>query len=272
MVSAAGTPQLEPSNPYTYVPPSPSPLGANPPLTPMDEIPPLSLEVLEDRNDKVDGLRLVADSIAQMRQRASTTLVFHPICVAGLSAALAVAYRLGLVSMNEPGIAVTLSCGVIMSYLMAIRYLASGYVNLAEQLRWSWLQSDDGDEDMVLAARYNNEIIASLVLRLEPNPALLSRKKHKSMCLKGGRGVIRAWTTRLKYRGKGIGRDLLFEAVRITKERCGKDAEVGFAKEHANSAMLLPNVFNGTFKKDEVRATKALEEAVADWEVLKKKR
>ena len=83
---------------------------------------------------------------------------------------------------------------------------------------------------------------------------------------------MRAWTTKLKHRGQGIGRDLLTEAVRVTKERCGKDAEVGFAKEHANSTMVLPSIFNGTFRRDEMRAAKALDAVVSDWENTRKKR
>lgn len=280
MSSATSTPRLGPSYPFA---PSPSPFSASAAVSAdqlfdLDDdnidIPPLSLEILESRRDKVDGLRLVADSIAQMRQRASVALVFHPLCLAGLSAALATVYQLGFVSTLDMGVSMTVSCGVVMSYLMGIRYLASGYVSLAERLRWGWLRADDGEEDTLLAARYNDEIIGSLVLRLEPNPAALAspRRKYRSVALRGGKGVIRAWTTSLRYRGKGVGKDLLYEAVRITKERCGRDAEVGFAQEHANSAMLLPGIFNAPFRRDEVLATKVLEEVLVDYEVTKKRR
>ena len=272
MSSAANTPQFGPTGPYNVIPTFPSPLS-NPPLVPLDDIPPLSLEVLDDRHDKVESLHLIADSIAQMRQRASMTLVFHPVCLAGLSAALAAVYQLGFVSKSDIGVAMSVSCGVVMSYLMGIRYFASGYVTLAEQLRWAWLQAEDGEEDMVLGARYDDEIIGALVLRLEQNPTLFMGKKRKgSFSFKGGKGVIRAWTTLFKYRGRGVGKDLLYEAIRITKERCGKDAEIGFAKEHANSVMLLPEIFNASFRRDEVRAAKALEEVLAEWEVSKKRR
>ncbi|CAM1511472.1 Fc.00g089850.m01.CDS01 [Cosmosporella sp. VM-42] len=273
MSSATNTPQFGPSSPFNLIPSSPSPLG-NPPLVPMDDIPPLSLEVLDNHRDKVESLHLIADSIAQMRQRASLTLVFHPICLAGLSAALATVYQLGYVSKSDVGMAITVSCGVVMTYLMGIRYYASGYITLAEQLKWGWLQSEEGEEDTVLGARYDDELIGTLVLRLESNPILPAGKKKKGSIssLRAGKGIIRAWTTLLKYRGKGVGKDLLYEAVRVTKDRCGKDAEVGFAKEHANSTMLLPNVFNAPFRRDEVRATRALEEVLADWEVAKKRR
>ncbi|KAK7418529.1 hypothetical protein QQX98_003873 [Neonectria punicea] len=286
MSSATSTPRLGPSNPFaSIIAPSPSPFAASSASTSAadmlfdldqddNDIPPLSLEILESRRDKVEGLRLVADSIAQMRQRASVALVFHPLCLAGLSAALATVYQLGFVSRLDLGVSITVSCGVVMSYLMGIRYLSSGYVSLAERLRWAWLRADDGEEDTLLAARYNDEIIGSLVLRLEPSPAALSspKRRYRSVALRGGKGVIRAWTTSLRYRGKGVGKDLLYEAVRITKERCGRDAEVGFAKEHANSVMLLPSIFNAPFRKDEIFATKALEEVLSDYEITKKRR
>ncbi|KAF4987051.1 hypothetical protein FDECE_15629 [Fusarium decemcellulare] len=275
MASATSTPQLGPSVPFAaYVPPSPSPLAATSPFFGFDDdhdVEPLSLEVLDKPQDKVEGMRLIADSIAQMRQRASLNLVFHPLCLAGLSAALAAIYHLGGVSRLDPGLGMTVSCGVIMSYLMGIRYLASGYISLAERLRWNWLRSDDGEEDTLLAARLNDDIIGTLVLRLEPNP-VSGHRRRRSLSLRGGKGVIRAWTTNLHYRGKGVGKDLLHEAVRVTKERCGKDAEIGFAQEHANSAMLLPGIFNAPFRRDEVRATRALDGVLADWEMTKKKR
>ncbi|KAF7560617.1 hypothetical protein G7046_g3525 [Stylonectria norvegica] len=273
MSSNTSTPQFGPYSPYTVFPSSPSPLGTNSPLVPLDDIPPLSLEILDARDDKVESLHLIADSVAQMRQRASLSMVFNPLCVAGLSAALATVYQVGYVPSSDVGLAITVSCGVVMTYLMGVRYFASGYLSIAEQMKWSWLQAEDGEEDTVLAARYNDEIIGALVLRLEPSlsPAL-GKKKSRSSSLKGGKGVIRAWTTRLKYRSKGIGRELLHEGVRVTKERCGKDAEVGFAKEHANSVMILPNMFNAPFRRDEVRAALALEEVLSDWEISKKKR
>ncbi|KAM5348134.1 hypothetical protein ACJ41O_007958 [Fusarium nematophilum] len=277
MTSATSTPQLGPSIPFApIVQASSSPFAAASPFFGLDDdddedVPPLSLEVLDSPRDKIEGMRLVADSIAQMRQRASLNLVFHPLCLAGLSAALAAVYHLGGVSNLHPSLGMTVSCGVVMSYLMGIRYLASGYVSLAERLRWNWLRADDGEEDTLLAARYNDDIIGTLVLRLEPNPAS-GHRRRRSLSLRGGKGVIRAWTTNLRYRGKGVGKDLLHEAVRVTKERCGKDAEIGFAQEHANSAMLLPGIFNAPFRRDELRATMALDGVLADWEFSKKRR
>lgn len=242
----------------------------------MDDIPPLSLDVLTSRNDKVDALKLVADSIAQQRQRAAFSLIFHPIFLAGLLVTLAVTYQFTWARRPAPdrdfAVAMTLTAGVVMAYLLAIRYVTAGYLQIAEDLEWDWLVSlDTGDEDVIIGTRFGKEIIGALVLRLEPSPTS-PRKKNRGQNLRGGKGVVRAWTTRLRYRGKGVGADMLHEAVRITRERCGRDAEVGFAAEHANSSMILPDMFNRTFRKGERKAAGALEKVLSDWEGARKKR
>ncbi|KAI3402194.1 hypothetical protein diail_123 [Diaporthe ilicicola] len=242
----------------------------------LDDIPPLSLDVLTTRNDKVEALKLVADSIAQQRQRASLGLVFHPLLVSGLVASLALTYQVAWARKAQRdrdfGVALTLFAGVIMAYLLAIRFFTSGYIQIAEALKWDWLVSPDtGDEDVVIGTRFGSEIIGALFLRLEPSAAS-PRKKRGSQNLRGGKGVIRAWTTKLRYRGKGVGVDMLQEAVRITREKCGKDAEVGFAAEHANSQMVLPEMFNKTFRSGERRAAGALEKVVSEWEGGRRKR
>lgn len=250
------------------------------PQTNLDDIPPLSLDVLTTRNDKVEALKLVADSIAQQRQRASLGLVFHPLLVSGLVASLALTYQVAWARKPQPqrdfGIALTLFAGVVMAYLLAIRYFTSGYIQIAESLGWDWLVSPDtGDEDVVIVTRFGSELIGALFLRLEPSssPAGHHRGKRRgTQSLRGGKGVIRAWTTKLRYRGKGVGADMLQEAVRVTRERCGRDAEVGFAAEHANSQMVLPEMFNKPFRNGERKAAGALEKAVAEWEGGRRKR
>lgn len=298
MSSNVSTPLLEPQGlHHGLTVPSSSPLArrattaAARPSSPrrpqrpnMDDVPPLSLDVLTSRSDKVDALKLVADSIAQQRQRAARSLIFHPFLLAGLLAALAVAYQFAWARRAAPdrdwAVAMPLAAGVATAYLLAIRYATAGYLQLAEDLGWDWLVGPDtGDEDVVLGARFGNEIIGALVLRLEPSAAAAaspSRKKHRGQNshhhLRGGKGVVRAWTTRLRYRGQGVGADLLHEAVRITRERCGRDAAVGFAAEHANSSMVLPETFNRTFRKGERRAAGALEKVLCDWEGARRKR
>ncbi|POR36309.1 Uncharacterized protein TPAR_03491, partial [Tolypocladium paradoxum] len=254
-----------------------------PPLTPLDDIPPLSLDTLCTRDDKTEALRLVADSVAQMEQRTARALALHPLCLAVLAAAWAIVYRCAYLPRAgaDAARAILLACGVAVAYLLAIRYRVAGYVALAEDITRSWLKPgcSRGQQDIMLGARCGDVLIGTLVLRLEPKcagpgpgPSPRRKNRSRSASLRGGKGVIRAWTTRLKYRGQGVGRDLLLAAVRKTKELCGKDAQVGFAREHANSTMLLPPVFNGVFQWDENRATRALEEAVAACEASKKKK
>lgn len=250
----------------------------------LDDIPPLSLDVLTTRNDKVEALKLVADSIAQQRQRASLGLIFHPLLLSGLVASLALTYQFAWARKPQPqrdfGVALTLSAGVVMAYLLAIRFVTSGYIQIAESLGWDWLVSPDtGDEDVVIGTRFGSELVGALVLRLEPSSGggghhhHHARKRSRGQNnLRGGKGVIRGWTTKLRYRGKGVGADMLQEAVRVTRERCGRDAEVGFAAEHANSRMVLPEMFNKPFRNGERKAAGALERVLGEWEGVRRKR
>jgi hypothetical protein len=307
MSSNVSSPYLEPTAGHSLGPPSPSPLAATHTLRSApsaassrpstaaggggggdddglidSDIPPLSLDLLTSRPDKVSALKLVADSVAQQRQHASYNVVSHPLSLAVLACLLAAAYQVAWVRRDrDVGALMTLASGAVMTYLVAVRYLASPYIQLAEQVGWSFLSSasEDGEEDLVLGARYGSDIVAALVLRLEPPASSSSshhgaggKRKGRNTNLRGGKGVIRAWTTSLRYRGRGLGGDLLRDAVRITKEKCGRDAEVGFAREHANSTMVLPEMFNGSFRKSEMRAARALEAVLADFEGGRRKR
>ncbi|OAQ69038.1 GCN5-related N-acetyltransferase (GNAT) domain-containing protein [Pochonia chlamydosporia 170] len=273
------TPYLEPYSPQPpqLKPPSPSPLATDEPLIPLDEIPPLSLDTLETQDEKIDGLRLVADSVTEMRQRASKAVILHPLCLAGLVTSWVAVYRFAYTPDRDAARSLMLASGITMLYMAAVRFITSGYDSLAEKIGWDWLRADfGGEEDIILGAHMGETLVGAVVLRLEskrpPLPSPKRKSRSRSASLRGGKGVIRAWTTKYKYRGQGVGKKLLHEAVRLARERCGKDAQVGFALEHANSTMLLPNMFNAAFRRDEVRAAKALEGAVLEWDVAKKKK
>jgi ribosomal protein S18 acetylase RimI-like enzyme len=261
---------------------------------------------------------LVADSIAQQRQQAAMSLIFHPLPLAGLLAVLAAIYRYAWAHHDhnhhhDPGTAMLLASGAVTSYLLAIRLATSGYLRAAEALSWDFL----ADNDVVIGTRFGGEVIGALILRLErpgsSNPHISSplsattsttayshsrtssicsssssttssspstsnhhnhsnhsnhsnrRKPHSRQNSRrgGGKGVIRAWTTKLRYRGRGVGGDMLREAVRLTRERRGRDAQVGFAREHANSVAVLPELFNRGLRQREMRAARALEAVLA---------
>ncbi|KAH7626341.1 hypothetical protein B0T09DRAFT_272142, partial [Sordaria sp. MPI-SDFR-AT-0083] len=282
----------------------PTTTGSGAAVENLDDIPPLTLDILTTRPAKTDALKLIADSIAQQRQQASYHLITHPACLAILFASLGIVYQFGIARKpaedSDLGTTVMLLSGVVMTYLMTIRYFTSGYIKLAESLSWDWLLNPSSEtststgtgtggeqeEDIVLGTYYGTELIGALVLRLEPpassrsanpnsstsssNKARKSHSRHNSFSaksLKGGRGVIRAWTTKLRYRGRGVGRDMLIEAVRLTREKCGKEAEVGFAAEHANAncGEVLPEWFCGGFRKGERRAAGCLEGVLAEY-------
>ncbi|KAI0171751.1 hypothetical protein GGR52DRAFT_572915 [Hypoxylon sp. FL1284] len=272
--SAVSTPDMEPA-PSTKLPsPSPSPLvTADRPRNPVpNDLPPLSVGVLDSEIDKVDALNLVTDSIAQQRQSSSYYLIFHPYLLAILSIGLAIAYQYSWRIKRDVGTALMLHSGVIMTYLLGIRYVTGSYIQVAENTKRSWMASEDGEEDTVVGVRFGKDLIGALVLRLEPNPSLSGKKRSRGSALRGGKGVIRAWTVKLRYRRKGVGADLLHEAVRLTRERCGRDAQVGFAREHANSTTVLPEAFNGPLRKDEQRAAKTLERVLGEWEGGRRRR
>ncbi|KXJ92365.1 hypothetical protein Micbo1qcDRAFT_61581 [Microdochium bolleyi] len=306
-----------------------------------DDLPPLSVGVLDFHEDKVSALELVAESIAQQRHTASRYLALHPCLVAGLTACLAATQQFS--RHCDIGTNIMLHSSVVAAYLLAIRFLTSRYSQLASSLRWSWLLaspgpaenissgSEDadithGEEDTVIGVRLRSELIGALVLRLEvpafasssplPSGSFSSHSRsasNSSICssLSGGsnssigsnstvftkrhrarnsstqlrrvggngsgfytgKGVIRAWTIKEKYRSQGVGADLLHEAVRLTRERCGKDAAVGFARRHANSTTMdLPEMFCGHVRRAELKATRALEDVLKGWEESRRRR
>lgn len=256
-----------------------------PPATAVpDDLPSLSTSILETRSDKENALHLIADSIAQQRQTASSYLIFHPYLLPPLAAALAGAYQYAWVYRQDLGTSLLMICGVIMTYLLGIRYFTGEYIQAAEELRWSWLSPTSApdpppsEQDLILGVHFGEQLIGALVLRLEPSPSSAhasnggGRRRSRTSLLRGGRGVIRAWTVKLKYRRQGVARDLLYEAVRLTRERCGRDAEVGFAAEHANSQMFLSEPFNTPFRRSERKAAKSLEKVLADFEGAKRRR
>ncbi|UNI21600.1 hypothetical protein JDV02_007575 [Purpureocillium takamizusanense] len=263
---------------------------------PDDDVPPLALDTLATPDDKAEGLRLVADSVAQMRPRAARVLARHPLLLVALAAAWALVYGFVHASRGgSAGMAFPIACVAIAVYLLTIRFCTARYDRLANSIDVSWLQHplSSGHEDVVLGARRGGKLVGTLVLRIEPRLGTTAggggsntssngsyayqyyhrrKNRSRSATFRGGRGVIRAWTTLQDRRGEGIGRELLNAAVRRTRGVCGRDAQVGFAQEHANSVMFLPELFTATFKHDERRAAEALQAVVDSWDTSRRKK
>ncbi|KAF5017705.1 hypothetical protein F66182_10343 [Fusarium sp. NRRL 66182] len=213
--------------------------------------PPLSIEILADPRERKDALKLIVDSVAQQRQTASRAIIFHPVSLSILVPFLAFASYGSYVGNDYSSLLI--SCpGIIFAYLATIRYFTSAYIRTAEDTDWlNWLKNTDGAEDAILGARFGREIIAAVVLRLDK---------------RDGRALVRGWTTRSKYRQRGLGGDMLGESVKIAKRTLGKDCTVEFATDHANSTMPLYSIFNGPFLVRQLSAEKALAAAVKGWE------
>ncbi|KAG6009140.1 hypothetical protein E4U21_003209 [Claviceps maximensis] len=225
-----------------------------------ESIPSLTFRVLTSELEKQEAMRLVTDSIAQQRQVASFSVIAHPACLTGLVAGCVSIYRLN--AQRDFGTALIMMCGLVLAYLAAVRLLTANYIRLAESIKWKqWIARPDGNDDYVVAAQFGDEIIGTLVLRIVESAG--STKTTRSSSVKSGSGVIRAWTTRYKYRNKGIGGDMLRLAVLTTRSKCGNDAPVTFDDKHANSARPLHDMFNRPFVRREERALLALEHAVA---------
>lgn len=132
-----------------------------------------------------------------------------------------------------------------MAALVGVRAVTSKYLVEAESLKWDFV-CDDVNGEMgsthshtrnksgsggsnakdVLTTKFGNEVIGALVLEWIVGEGKGRRKKV-------GRASIRAWTVKLKYRGKGVGTALLEEAVGLAEERGGDGIE--FNEEHAST-------------------------------------
>lgn len=220
------------------------------------EPPPLSLEVLTDPGEKKDALKLVVDSVAQQRQIASRAIIFHPLSLAVLSTVLAVAHYAAKIGNDFSFMLITYP-SIVLTYLVATRHLSSAYIRIAEDTDWrGWLKNEDGVEDTIIGARYGKDIIATVIVRFD-NPS------HESG---NNKALIRGWTTRNKYRRRGLGGDMLRETVKIAKQMQDRDCIVEFADDHANSSLPLHTIFNATFLARHARAKRALSAAIKDWD------
>lgn len=227
-----------------------------------DEIPELNTYEAEDEEDRIEGLKLVADSVAQQRQVASQILIFHPLNLAVFTAVLGVIAQIMYHDASDLALIFTTWAGVTMAFLVAVRWATGRYLVEAENINWTWL-----NDDTLIISKWGEEVIGSLVLGWDDDGTL---KKKGSKAKRRGRGVVRAWTVKLKYRGKGIGEGLLEEAVRVVMERGGEGIE--FAEWHANSKRILHKFFNGYLDKMDARAQRALEKVANEKGNFGKKR
>lgn len=235
---------------------------------PADELPQLTTYTAESEDDRIEGLRLVADSVAQQRQVSSKVMMFHPVSLAVYFVVAAIAAQYMLSWYDDYLMLGTTVGGITMTFLIFVRWMTGEYIGVAEDIDADWLA-----DDKVIVVRWGEDIIGALVLGWADGDAAKKRGRRRR-----GKALVRAWTVKLKYRGKGVGEGLLEEAVKVAGEK-GADGII-FDGDHAStlpcivphpriltshpdSHRVLPAIFNGFLDKQEARAEKALRK-VAD--------
>jgi GNAT superfamily N-acetyltransferase len=238
----------------------------------LDSLPELTTKPAVIEDDRVEALHLIADSVAQQRQLASTAIIFHPFTLCALVLLFGLAYQnLYKGSYSDWAIVGTTSAGILMAVLISVRWLTGGYIFEAERIgTWKWLnEGRDGDsehgivgsQDDILLTRYGDEVIGAIVLRGVRNPTSpLTGKSRKN--LPPTTGHIRAWTVKRRYRRKGIGQGLLEEAVAWCRDKGWQGPE--FADDHANSAKIVHPTFTGGFRRRERQAHEMLQRVIEE--------
>lgn len=195
------------------------------PEDPLADIPELHSYMAHEQADKTAALKLVADSVAQMRQSANSALIFHPLNLALAVGLLSLMARYVYDAKQDWSLVGTSCAGVLVALLTGYRWCTQGYLQAAEAVDWDWIEGAD-----VLVTKFGDEVIGTVIVDWLSGES--SRAKRK----KAWRGEIRAWTVRLKYRGKGVGTALLEDAVREARKKSAESLE--FAEDHASEYSL----------------------------------
>jgi ribosomal protein S18 acetylase RimI-like enzyme len=238
-------------------------VDSTPAEDPMAGVPELRSYVTEDQDEKIDALKLVADSVAQMRQLANSALIFHRLNMAIAVAVISLLARYLLEWKRDIVVTATTCSGLVMVCFALCRYATQGYLLAAESISWDWLGNAD-----VLVTKFGDEVIGTVIIDWVSGESRQRRKK-------AWRGEIKGWAVRLKYRGKGVGSALLEEAVKESRKKGAETIE--FAEDHASklgnylsfreadircldSKRVLPKFYNGQMDKRETRARELLQD------------
>lgn len=212
-------------------------------------------------------MKLVTDSIAQQRQLASQAIIYSPYALIPWFSVLVAFSAYWLRSTSDIPYWLTSVAAAGMVSLVAIRGWTAGYIDLAEAFTVKFLRrvGDDGEVDMssepdtVLVTEFGSEVIGTIILRFPEEEHGGKKKKAKGLQTV----LIRAWTVRIKYRRKGVGRALVEEALHMARKRCGADVRLEVDLKHANSGRVLNPVFNDGFDVRERWARRVVREVEA---------
>lgn len=221
--------------------PEPSPLVADmsiltPPHTPtnpLEGVPDLTTFTTTDDDEKIAALKLVSDSVAQMRQTASSILIYHPVNIGVFAVLLGLVCQRLYKDRSDTGIVFTTAAGITMAALIFVRWLTGGYIFAAED--YAKLAPEMLENADVIVTKFGDEVIGAVIMGwkgVEPGKGGSSPRDSQRGKRRKWRAEIKGWAVRIRYRGKGCGGDLLEEAVQLAKS---KGAEtVGFADDHAS--------------------------------------
>ena len=159
---------------------------------PSTEPPPLTTSHNPNSEELTNGLKLIADSVAQQRQYASRAVIFNPLVlgvyVLGLS--MLWSYMVAGHGNDKLPVYFTTSAGITMAFLVGVRKVVAGYIVEAEQMGVSWLVDEDkegpagkkGRIDEVVVTKFGDEVIGVAVWRIlgDPAPAAGGNSKKKS--------------------------------------------------------------------------------------------
>lgn len=264
---------------------------SRPPTMDENGIPLLSTFPAQDEDSRVEGLHIVADTVAQQRNTASRSLIFHPLSLAAFAVLVALLKQFFYDSATTDWIKVVMTMtGVIMALLGAVRLACGPYIFEAERVgTWKWLNQGRsaeeeeetgvrvlGEQDEMLVTKFGDEFIGAIIFRgvqtitpTSPNGSKKSRRTPSAS--KQTRTVIRGWSVRQKYRRKEVGTALLEDALKLAESKGWTTDGVEFAEDHANHKRILPAIFNGPLDKFVTIAHKTLDKKMQELGVIQEK-
>lgn len=257
-----------------------------------DGVPILKTFPAEDEDSRAEALHIIADSVAQQRNIASRSVIFHPVTLAVSTVAMGVLRQIFYDDANADWIKVLMTfTGVVMAMLGAIRLACGPYIFEAERVgTWKWLNQGRsaaeeeetgirvlGSQDEILMTKFGEEYIGAIIFRgVQPIANSSSgsgskKSRRTASSSKQSRMVIRGWSVRQKYRRKEVGSALLEDAINVAKAKGWTADGIEFAEDHANHRRVLPAMFNRPLDKFTTIAYRTLDKKVEELGLLQEK-
>jgi hypothetical protein len=256
-------------------------------------VPSLTTEVVTSEAQLRAALKLVASSVAQQRQIAARSVIFHWRSWAIMSAIFICAHRTCLGNPADWSRVFMTYIAAMMTGLLFIRAWVAEYITEAERVGTAnWLLGEDTSPNVVAVARgrkwmspearkdifeegggqgvdivlvttFAEKVIATVVLRIveiakdcNSNSPRVKPARLGVNYLSNYAAFIRAWTVEQRYRGVGAGAAILQDTAMLCLE--GNINSLAFSDFHANSLRILPETFNHNMDLDSDRANSYL--------------